>query len=305
MRKEDTPEALKSLFHNHIIEMGVQIRAGGRAAMPMSRWKKIVLGCLTGLVVVVGGMYGKYRYEYPYGRTHCCTIGMWFDLRAYAESHEGRFPTGESTPEASLSLLYKAEHSLPDWLAGRAKSGEVAKKILESGGLLGPQTCDWHYVEGLTWDDDDQIAILWDKSSLGHTGYRLNGGHEVLRLRGLPEVIRADKWKEFLAEQAQLLAQRSPWAKEGRPVLTAKVQMPDGTFTDSSKGGGSWVYRALHEGGRCNGWFSGSRLCWYYPHADNDLVSYDLTYSDLVSERLWVKWHNGLPEQPTITFHMH
>lgn len=61
-------------------------------------------------IVVVSSIasagYGYYRYCYPYGRSHCCDMALWLQLRLYAQSHDGWFPKGESSSEASLSLLY-------------------------------------------------------------------------------------------------------------------------------------------------------------------------------------------------------
>ena len=69
----------------------------------------------------------------------------------YADLHDGHFPAGGGCPEASLSLLYRGEFGMGGWiLCGKTKSPEVAQEILERGELLGPDTCDWHYVEGLT-----------------------------------------------------------------------------------------------------------------------------------------------------------
>ena len=46
--------------------------------------------------------------RYPYGHSHCCIIGVASVLEQYAEAHRGRYPAGESSPEASLSLLYRS-----------------------------------------------------------------------------------------------------------------------------------------------------------------------------------------------------
>ena len=270
----------------------------------MRWWKKALLGVLALIVFFALGWYGWHRDKYPYGRTHCCTIALGFDLREYALAHEGKFPCGEATPEASLSLLYRSGHMPAECLAGRAKSAATAKSILESGRLLGPDSCDWHYVEGLTWDDDDDIAILWDKSSLGHQGQRLHGGHEVLLLSGVPRTIRAKEWDEFLADQAQRLARRSKWAKEGQPVLTARVQMPDGTVTDNITAGADLSWEATDNSGGISG-DCPSRLCWYRPHAENSAVKYRLAFNGLRSKPLTVQWRDSLPDCSTIVFRMY
>jgi hypothetical protein len=278
----------------------------------MRRLLKIALWVAGAAVVLAAAGYGIYygleRYEYPYGRTHRCTRMLWFDLRQYAEEHDGKYPAGEATPEASLSLLYRTNHVRPEDLAGRAKSAEVARKILESGGLLGPDTCDWHYVEGLTLADEWDIAIMWDKSSLGHTGQRLHGGHEVMRLMGIVEVIPAEKWDEFLAEQKELLARRSPQAKEGRPALTARIRMPDGTIVDNVSGRcalkNEFRSPTSSGSGTQTGGLSRTDLTWGLAEVENGTSTYVLSIAGLVSEPVTVEWRNGTANPDNILFRM-
>jgi hypothetical protein len=134
-------------------------------------------------------------------------LALGFALERYADEHDGWFPRGEATPEASLSLLYQYEPLLVVILGGKAIPPAVAEKTLESGGLLTPETCDWHYVEGLRSDDDPNLALFWDKSGLGHFGQRLSdGGHVVFFIGFKREYISRDRWDQFLAEQEQLRA---------------------------------------------------------------------------------------------------
>jgi hypothetical protein len=46
------------------------------------------------------------RQRFPYGRSHSCDKGLMFALDEYARDHNGAYPAGEESPEASLSLLY-------------------------------------------------------------------------------------------------------------------------------------------------------------------------------------------------------
>jgi len=52
-------------------------------------------------------------------------------------------------------------------VTGKTVPIEVAQAALARYGKLGPDSCGWHYVEGLTEADDPEIAILWDKVGLG------------------------------------------------------------------------------------------------------------------------------------------
>ena len=159
--------------------------------------------------------YAWWRYEFPYGFSHCCDLGLYCDLCDYAMMHNGDFPKGETTPEASLSLLYREKvggYSLayPDLLRGRTVPESVVKEILERGELLTPDTCGWHYVEGLRIDDDPRLALFWDKIGLNHNGGRLaEPGHTVLLLRGMMhKFVPEAEWEAFMEEQAKLLAER-------------------------------------------------------------------------------------------------
>jgi len=195
------------------------------------KWSALVLAILG---VIVGAVLGWYRYTFPYGSTHCCLKQLGLALHNYADLYDGHFPSGGGCPEASLSLLYRGGFGMDGWiLCGKTKSPEVAQEILERGELLGPGTCDWHYVEDLTLCDDYRLALVWDKVGLGHNGQRLpHGGHSVCRRDGSEEVVPESEWQQFLDEQAQLMAARTDKAKKGLPVLTAKVRLPSGEIVD-------------------------------------------------------------------------
>jgi hypothetical protein len=147
---------------------------------------------------------------YPYGWSHCCLKQLGFALLQYAADHDRHFPAGAQTPEASLSLLYQEDYGVDaELLRGKTVPVAVVRGLLERGQLLGPETCGWHYVEGLTLDDDPQIALVWDKVGLGHNGEELSrGGHEVLYVGGWTRIVPASEWPDFLEGQARLLAAR-------------------------------------------------------------------------------------------------
>ena len=126
-------------------------------------------------------------------------------LRQYAEEHGGRYPAGESSPEASLSLLYKSDQIDPYTLRGMIVPEETTRRILESGRLLSAESCGWHYVPGLTQADDSQLALLWCKEALGHNGQRTkDGGRQVVFVDSDVRWVSGAKWASFLEEQKQL-----------------------------------------------------------------------------------------------------
>ncbi len=178
----------------------------------MRRRTKIAVVAVVVTPFILG--YGWWQHHYPYGYSHCCDLILYGALRDYAMRHDGAFPAGEATPEASMSLLYreKAEYGpLADerLLRGRTVPESVVKEILERGELLTPDTCGWHYVEGLSLDDDYRLALFWDKIGLDHNGGRLaESGHTVLFVSGTRRFIPDAEWDAFMEEQTKLLAER-------------------------------------------------------------------------------------------------
>jgi hypothetical protein len=183
----------------------------------MRRFTRVLIYLLVVAIIVVVAVYSYYRYRYPYGSHHVCDSQMSKSLMIYATDHGGKYPSGEPTPEASLSLLYPKYLSSPTIIAGKGGSIERATKILKSGGRLGPNDCNWHYVEGLNDMDSSELAILWDKlPGLGHNCDRLKDGlRGVVYVGGSCEYIPEAKWEEFLAQQNKLLSQRTTSNKQG------------------------------------------------------------------------------------------
>lgn len=148
--------------------------------------------------------------SYPYGPSHCCLKALGLALCQYADEHNGHFPAGAGSPEASLSLLARPPYDVDaETLRGKTVPVEKVRAILERGELLGPDSCGWHYVEGLTRSDDGELALVWDKVGLGHNGEYRGGGHSIWRRGGFEEFIPASEWPNFLKQQQELLAART------------------------------------------------------------------------------------------------
>lgn len=175
------------------------------------RVRRWLSGLAIGLLVVVLGFSVDYRRTFPYGSSHCCDLILLQALEEYAGNHNGAFPTGGPTPEASLSLLYSnVDWVTPDLLRGKSVPEVVVKEALKRDGRLGPDSCGWNYVEGLRVDDDPGLGIFWDKIGLGHNGQRLSHpGHTVLFVDGNRRFIPESGWQAFLSEQTRLLEQRT------------------------------------------------------------------------------------------------
>jgi len=187
------------------------------------RSKRLILATVAAVVIIPAILlalgYGWWRHHYPYGMSHCCDLNLYGALRQYATSHGWAFPAGEATPEASMSLLYREKCDygrLADerLLFGKTVSESVVKETLERGELLTPETCGWHYVEGLRLDDDPRLALFWDKVGLDHNGGRLaEGGHFVMFVDGERKYIPESEWNKLLEKQRKLLADRGTAAE--------------------------------------------------------------------------------------------
>jgi hypothetical protein len=130
-------------------------------------------------------------------------------LLEYADRHDAWFPRGEASPEASLSLLHRENPGLvtANVLRSRTVPEAAVRARLEAGELLTPQTCGWHYAEGLRRYDDPRLALFWDKAGQGLTdALQSAGGHLVFFIGGVVEYVAGDRWQEFLAEQERLRA---------------------------------------------------------------------------------------------------
>ena len=162
-----------------------------------------VVMLVVGSYFVVG--YGFHRYHYPFGMYHRCDKQLRFALAEYAAAHGGKFPSGEATPEGSLSLLGKEYGYL---LVRRGISTEVVEQMLDRGELLDSETCGWNYTEGLCLDSNPKLALFWDKEGLDEEGRRLGeGGHFVSFVGWAYEYVPASRWDSFLEEQRRLLAE--------------------------------------------------------------------------------------------------
>jgi hypothetical protein len=176
----------------------------------MRRWKLWLALALVAVVGLAVAWPAYHRHRYPYGWSHCCDKQLMSALLYYADRHDGWFPRGEACSEASLSLLYRRD--TPDGvdanlLRGKIVPEDVVRARLEAGELLTPETCGWHYVEGLRKDDDARLALFWDKAGLGHNGERgSDGGYTVCFVGFAIYRVSGDEWEAFLAEQERLRA---------------------------------------------------------------------------------------------------
>jgi hypothetical protein len=285
---------------------------GGRRLLCMSRAQtKLRAWLVAWLVLVIISVCGFcwYRWQYPYGRRPHDLRIMYCALNAYAMDHQGLFPSSTNGPEASLCLLFAEGYVLDlDLLSGWTVSEDQARSdLLGPRGHLTDDSCSWQYVPGLTWADDPDLAILWDRSELGHNGRRANGGgHDVLFLNGRIRFIPANEWVRFQEQQEELLSKRSDQQRKGRPFLVAMVELPNGHVTNEYHG--PYTLSSASPNGQRT--ISGDHLdreslIWYMaPHSEGS-VAFTLSFSNLVSSPVTVVVVSNTALPNSIVFKMH
>jgi hypothetical protein len=270
---------------------------------------RALLAIVGSLFILVAGPYSCHRYIYPYGWSHSCDIQLKSALNSYAHDHDGRYPAGEATPEASLSLLYP-RYANAYVLSGKTVPPNRAEEILARGELLGPESCDWHYVEGLTLADDPRIAIFWDKIGLNHFGGRLpEGGHSIYRVGATQEVIPEKDWPQFLAEQEELLAARDDHALKGEPALAAKIRLPSGEIVDHFQGEWKLEINSNSLTGGSSETTSGSALApsslrWYRLHEGTSRYTLTFVNKGLRSKLVTIHVSKGKATPNSVIFEM-
>jgi hypothetical protein len=275
----------------------------------MRRSLIIIVCVLTTVAAVVGGGMAYYKWKFPYGQSHCCIIQMSMALRMYAEDNGGKYPAGESSPETSLSLLYRSNYVEAHTLRGMTVPEDRVRRILEAGQLLGPESCGWHYVPNLTQADDPELALLWCKEPLGHNGERTkSGGRQIVLNRGDAVWISGSKWPVFLKLQEELLKHRSARAKAGLPLVTGTIELPDGRPLQQTN-----VHYTIREvskephssgSGSSSGILSCSELVWYHAPFQDGTVTRTLSFSNLVSDPVTITFSNGVPDITNFVFKM-
>ena len=268
----------------------------------------IVLGTIA---VLVSGGTVYYKWKYPYGWSHCCIIAMMSSLEQYAVEHGGHYPAGESSPEASLSLLCRSNYMDAYTIRGMTVPESTVRRILEGGGLLGPDSCGWQYVEGLTQADDPRIALLYCKQALGHNGQRMkDGGRQVVFVgSGGINWLSGDRWPSFLKEQNELLLSRSERAKIGAPLVTGVIELPVGTHLDMVEGDYIMTEQSGGPNGSGSGRSSGSALShsdlvWFQARLKDGYVTRTLSFSNLISDPVTIRFTNGVPDVTNFVFRM-
>lgn len=277
----------------------------------MTRKRTIGLGVLAILVTTVCIGAVSYKRTFPYGESHCCIDAMSSALEIYAINNFGHYPAGQSSPEASLSLLYRSNLIDAGTLRGMIVPEKKVRMILESGGLLDSNSCGWHYTPGLTQADNFDLALLWCKAALGHNGQRnKSNGRQVVFVSGDIRWISGDEWNDFIQKQNQLLKQRTLREINGLPLVTGMVELPDGSRTNDVQD--AWRIEDQKQSQDSEGTSStsgssglGEQLVMYQAPFQNGTLTRKLSFSKLVSDPVTLVFSNGMPKSSNYVFNMH
>jgi hypothetical protein len=230
-------------------------------------------------------------------------------LQEYALNNNGRFPAGQPTAEASLSLLYKSNYVNAYLLRGMIPSEKAVQTVLSRGGVLAPDSCGWQYVAGLTSADDPKIAILWCKAALGHNGQRTkDAGREVLFLGGREWVSGAD-WPKFLRDQQVLLNKRTLREKTALPLVTCLIKLPDGRLVESIDAPGTIDDESVGPDSEGQRGLPAETLTpavlniFRAPVQNGSLTRY-LSFSNLNSMPVVISFSNGVPDHTNAVYRM-
>ncbi|MSU58505.1 MAG: hypothetical protein EXS35_10060 [Pedosphaera sp.] len=202
------------------------------AKPPRSRRSKLRIAVII-IAVVVVSTWLWLRMTYPYGSHRVCAESVSSALTNFATLHDGWFPHGGASPEASLSLLGRDDTNAQRHLCGKQLPLSVTQTAWATDGHLGPESCGWNYVEGLRRGDDQTIAVVWDKVfGIDHFGQRRRGlAHEVIFLAGNNWAVSMEEWPKFAMEQREKIA---------KVIATRPTNSPPIRWSDEVTLGTNW-----------------------------------------------------------------
>lgn len=123
------------------------------------------------------------------------------------------------------------------------------------------------------------------------------------------EWISGSDWPSFLKKQSVLLAKRTKRAKNGTPLVSAIIQLPDGRTIESVDA--SFVIRENESGPDLSGsgTQSGSNLSqddlvWFNAPSENGSVTRIISFSNLISAPVKVTFVKGIPDKTNVVFEM-
>jgi len=154
------------------------------------------------LLAGIAGVSGYHHWLYPFGHRVGCMPNTLGALSYYAREHQGWYPRDGATPLVCLQAFYPKY--LGAELAGiTGDRGEVLRR-LERQQSIDDTVSSWMYFPELRFDDDPEIALIWERRG----GVTVNGhrddGHAVGFVDGSVRQISSGEWPDFTRRQAEL-----------------------------------------------------------------------------------------------------
>ena len=174
----------------------------------------------AGLVaLVIGGPYGCYRWQLPYGRRTCCLPCLMGAMRWFATEQDGRYPDDLF---ATNTMAEFGRCGIREQLAGL--SGDIPETLrrIDAGLPLDTNVSSWVYWPGFRLDDPAELAIIWDRTEgLAFNAFR-SQRNAVGFANGSHGSIPKTEWPAFLKTQAELRAR--VLASRTNPPVPAVLQ---------------------------------------------------------------------------------
>lgn len=174
----------------------------------MSKKPATVRNAIAASVVVLALMViagvRLYRLKLPYGSRICAMRCVASALRAYADDHDGWFPSDAEDPVRALTAL--TNYLCPAAMAGLSGNIEETERRVLGGQPVTGRESSWVYQTGLRRDDPEELALLWDRQGgVDISGWRMRAGdHYVLFVNTETKLIRREEWPSFTNRQATL-----------------------------------------------------------------------------------------------------
>lgn len=194
----------------------------------MIRRRKIAIWGSVMLIPALGATayFGMLYFNLFHAHEHCNKqAGIVF--RNYARDHHGQLPVSTNGFGSALLLLLQGDYlgdgnrvSTMKLLTGPGDDAKVFQEALRTWAPIPENECSRIYVQGLSNNNNPEIAILWDKKSTpGGDHSRRPWGpllREVCLLDGTMQVISDKARPAFASNQVELLV------REGIPRATAQ-----------------------------------------------------------------------------------
>jgi hypothetical protein len=190
------------------------------------RWQKLVVA--TTLLIAVGWAY-VHSHPLVFMETHAfCIKCAGLELSAYADQHQGRFP---SHPKGYPHALLLLNEDCFNCLTGPGYDAAPLFEAKRTGRDLTEAECGRVYIQGLTTKSNPEIALLFDKLPTPggdhcHLPVRLWAplGREVSLVSSLTEFIPETAWPEFARKQVELLVQDGVNRKEAERLFATSFK---------------------------------------------------------------------------------